>query len=231
VFGCCCATSACGLSSLVFVLLGIGVPSLVFGNCRRLPDTHLWVCVGCWFCPPPPLPPSPVTLRAQLFRVGTPVTVFGGGVADDVVLTTRQESYLDWLCTAPAEREPSSKRRYADAHGTTTQTLRNWEKNQVFRDEWRRRVDLVQGSPEKTHSLLESLYAKAMDGDMKAADLYLRATNRMSPQPIKVETSRAVAELSDEELAGLVALRAEAELRARADVTVGGLVDEHLELR
>ncbi len=147
----------------------------------------------------------------------------------DSVLTAKQELYLDWLCTAPSERVPSSKQKFAVEHGTTTQTLRNWEKRPAFREEWKSRVDTIQGSPEKTFSLLESLYDRAMSGDMKAADLYLRATNRMTPPPVKVESTKSAAELSDEELAELAAKLAQSALERR--VTPSPLVDEHLELR
>lgn len=135
---------------------------------------------------------------------------------EENVLTPRQDAYLEWLCTAPSERVPSSKRKYADEFGTTTQTLRNWEKNQVFREQWRSRVDSVVGSPEDTFAMLENLRKRGMEGDMKAADLWLRATNRMVPQPIKVETSKSTSELSDEELDQLIAARAQSELQARA---------------
>jgi hypothetical protein len=59
------------------------------------------------------------------------------------------------------------------------------------------------------------LYARAMDGDMKAADLYLRATNRMVPQPIRVEAEHKVAELSDSELDALIGVAAVRERDSR----------------
>lgn len=134
---------------------------------------------------------------------------------EENMLTAKQELYLDWLCTPPPERQPPSKRKYADENHTTTQTLRTWEKNATFRDEWKRRVDTIQGSPEKTFSLMESLYAKAMEGDLKAADLYLRASGRMAPQPIKVESEKRSADLSDAELQQLIAALAQRELAVR----------------
>lgn len=138
----------------------------------------------------------------------------------DRVLNVKQEAYLEWLCTAPSERLPESKKKFAVAFSVAPQTLRNWEKNAAFREEWRSRVDDVQGSPEKTHSLLESLYARAMDGDMKAADLYLRATNRMVPQPIRVETEHRVSELSDAELDALIGSAAVRERDSRVSTGI-----------
>lgn len=147
-------------------------------------------------------------------------------MADEVSLSVKQEAYLDWLCTVPSERTPPSKRAFSEEHHCTTQTLRNWEKNKAFRDEWSKRVDQIQGSPEKTYSLLESLYSKAMNGDMRAADLYLRATNRMAPPTVKVETEHKLADLSDQELDSLIAASATREREARTPFlsnTQGGL--------
>ncbi len=126
-----------------------------------------------------------------------------------------QEKYLEWLCTPPAERVPSSKAKFATENGTTDQTLRNWEKTKVFRAAWAERVDLVGGSPEKKFSLLEQLYKRAMDGDTRSAELYLKATNQMSPPPVKVEVERSSAQLTDEELDALIAQRAAQERALR----------------
>lgn len=122
---------------------------------------------------------------------------------------------MDWLCTAPVERVPSSKAKYATEHATTTQTLRNWEKSPAFRDAWKSRVDAVAGSPEKTHDMLEMMYQRGMAGDAKWADLWLRATGRMQPAPLKVESVKSTAELTDSELMALIEQRAGAELKLR----------------
>jgi len=130
-------------------------------------------------------------------------------------LDSRQLAYLDWLCTVPSERVPSSKNKYAAGVGVAAETLRNWEKRADFREQWRLRVDTVQMSPERTQGLLDSLYQRGLDGDNKAAETWLRATGRMVPPPLQVQTTRSVAELSDEELDALIASRASAERDGR----------------
>lgn len=95
-------------------------------------------------------------------------------------------------------------------------TLRRWEKKDTFRQQWQSRVDDIQGSPERTQGVLDMLYAKAMDGDTKAAQLYLQATNRMAPPTIEVKNERKASELSDKELDELIAAVAAREKDSRS---------------
>lgn len=143
---------------------------------------------------------------------------------EDNVLDAKQEAYIAWLVTAPSEREPSSKQKYADHIGVNVVTLRRWEKRDVFRKEWQSRVDDTVGSPERTQALLDRLYENGLGGDTKAADLYFRVTGRLAPQPITVRSEKVAAELSDAELAALVGQHAENESIRRAQVAlaVGG---------
>lgn len=134
---------------------------------------------------------------------------------EENILDSRQEEYLGWLCTAPSEREPASKEAYALSIGVNVSTLRRWEKKDVFRKAWQARVDEVQGSPERSQRLLDTLYGKALEGDIKAAQLYLQATNRMAPPTMTVKTERATAELSDSELDELIAAVAQRERDTR----------------
>lgn len=135
---------------------------------------------------------------------------------EELVLTAPQQKYLDWLCTPPMERQPSTKAAMARELEVDVKTLRRWEKKPAFRDQWQSRVDDIQGSPERTQGVLDMLYAKAIDGDTKAAQLYLQATNRMAPPTIEVKNDRKVAELSDKELDELIAAVAAREKDSRS---------------
>lgn len=125
-------------------------------------------------------------------------------ISEEVTLTTQQQHYLDWLCTAPSERVPVSKAKYAIEYVIDESTLRRWQKKEVFINEWKKRVDEVQGSPERTQKLLDTLYNKALEGDVKSAQLYLQATNRMLPPTVTVNTNKKATELSDSELDELI---------------------------
>jgi len=138
---------------------------------------------------------------------------------DELALTAMQEEYLAWLCQAPSERVPPSKAAYAVAVGVTPPTLYNWEKKPVFRDKWKSQVDTIEGSPERTQRMLDSLYQSGLRGDSKSADLWLRATNRMQPAaaPVVAVKERA-AELSDADLDALISAVAAREKVSRTDL-------------
>jgi len=131
------------------------------------------------------------------------------------VLDARQEAYVVWLCTPPSERDPSSKEKYAESIGVNVTTLRRWEKKDVFRKKWQEKVDDIQGSPERSQRLLDTLYNAALGGDIKAAQLYLQATNRMAPPSVTVKSETSVAQLSDKDLDALIAAAAANEMESR----------------
>lgn len=139
---------------------------------------------------------------------------------DELTLSTQQQRYVEWLCTAPGERVPATKKACAVELGVDITTLRRWEKKDVFRQAWKDSVDEVQGSPERTQRLLDTLYAKGLDGDVKSAQLYLQATNRMAPPTLQVQTGKKSAELSDAELDQLIAAVAEREKAQRTQLRV-----------
>jgi DNA-binding transcriptional regulator YiaG len=113
------------------------------------------------------------------------------------------------------ERDPSSKVKMSAKLGVDVKTLRRWEKKPAFRKQWEERVNDIQGSPERTQSVLDMLYSKAMEGDTKSAQLYLQATNRMAPPTIEVKSDRKAAEMSDAELDELIAAMAAREKESR----------------
>lgn len=133
------------------------------------------------------------------------------------LLDSRQLQYLEWLVTPSSERVPRTQAEFARQIGVDPTTLRRWEKKQVFKKEWDNRVSEIQGSPERTQKLLDSLYAKALGGDNRAAQLYLQATNRLVVAPPAAQTTSA-SELSDEELDRLLSSLAEREQAKRLKV-------------
>ena len=100
-------------------------------------------------------------------------------------------------------------------HGVDISTMRRWEKKDIFRSQWKTQVDDLQGSPERTQRLLDNLYNKALEGDTKSAELYLKATNRMAPPSVTISSNKKAAELSDVELDSLIAAVAEREKAQR----------------
>lgn len=130
------------------------------------------------------------------------------------LLEARQLEYLEWLVTPSPERNPKTQIEMSRHLGVDPKTLRRWEKKPAFKQEWDRRVNEIQGSPERTQRLLDSLYSKALGGDNRAAQLYLQATNRLVTTPPQSQTTTA-SELSDEELDRLLVSLAEREQSKR----------------
>lgn len=136
-------------------------------------------------------------------------------MSEDAVLTKAQTEYLEWLCTAPSERTPTTKTALADTLGVNRKTLLRWESNPLFRKEWETRVANIQGSPERTQRLLDTLYQSAINGDTKSAQLYLQATNRMAPPTVEIKNDKRTSDLSDSELDELIAAMAVREREKR----------------
>jgi hypothetical protein len=130
------------------------------------------------------------------------------------ILDARQEHYLNWLLTPASERIPSSQQKYCEEHGVDPTTVRRWQKKPHFIKEWERRVEELQGSPERTQRILDALYTKGVEGDVRAAKLYLEATHRLVPTKA-VEQKVTTSELSDDELDDLIAKVAEREKQHR----------------
>lgn len=150
-----------------------------------------------------------------MFMLGTTLALMMTDLLD-----TRQQTFLDWLCTPANGRIPSSQEKYALVHKVDESTLRRWKRKPNFRAIWERRIAESQGSPERTQTLLDNLYQRALDGDNNSAKLYLQATGRLAPVQVSIEHSGKVSELSDSELSELIAVNAVGEQQARLAVVL-----------
>ena len=122
-----------------------------------------------------------------------------------LLLTAQQEEYLEWLLTPKDSRRPNTKKAWAEDHGIHFNTLQVWEKRKDFKERWELGVKGLTESPERTQSLLDALYVKGIAGDVRSAELYLKATGQMaSQQNINIKTETSVKELSDEDLQALI---------------------------
>tara|TARA_S200002703_G_scaffold159693_2_gene174153 strand:+ start:1805 stop:2233 length:429 start_codon:yes stop_codon:yes gene_type:complete len=137
-------------------------------------------------------------------------------MSEPQMMDARQEKYLNWLLTPPHERIPSSQLKYCEENEIDPTTVRRWQKKAWFIKEWDRRVEELQGSPERTQRILDALYDKGVDGDVRAAKLYLEATHRLTPAPSSSKgSSKGMADLSDGELDELIGKMAEREKSQR----------------
>jgi len=130
---------------------------------------------------------------------------------EELTLTAQQQEYLNWLCIAPQERVPNSKETCAEQIDVDITTPRRWQKEDIFVAQRKTAVDDIQGSPERTQRLLDTLYSKALEGDTKSAQLYLQATNRMAPPSVTISSNKKTVDLTDAELDSLISTIAERE--------------------
>jgi hypothetical protein len=122
-----------------------------------------------------------------------------------LLLTRQQEEYLEWLLIPKDSRTPRTKKDWAEEHGIHYNTLGVWEKRKDFKERWELGVKGLTESPERTQTLLDALYVKGIAGDVRSAELYLKATGQMaSQQNINIKTETSVKELSDDELHALI---------------------------
>jgi hypothetical protein len=128
---------------------------------------------------------------------------------------------LDWLTTIPSEREPATQKELGDELGLSHFVLTTWKKDADFLIEWERRYRQKVGSPEKQQEVLQALQETAKDRtdprQVPAARAYLEAVDAIKPRKMDVTvTTKPAKDLSDEDLAALLAEAAENEAIRRA---------------
>lgn len=110
-----------------------------------------------------------------------------------------QVEFIDWLLDPDKK---GSQNDWAREHGVSPSTLSNWKRTDgIFKEAWERRAAELNISPERIQTIVDKLYDKAKDGDVKAIELYLRFTEKYTP---KVDLSKpaetSLSEMSDAEL-------------------------------
>ena len=117
------------------------------------------------------------------------------------VMPSTWRNFLDWLLLGP-EREPSTQKAWAEAHEVHEDSLRRWKRDPRFIREWDRRAAELNINPERVQSVIDALWQRAADGDVKAASLYLQYIDKFTPKrKVAVEDDRDVVSMSDAELA------------------------------
>ncbi len=126
-------------------------------------------------------------------------------------------AFLDWLLRGP-DRRPKTQKEWAADNGIHEDSLRRIKRDPRFTKEWDRRAAELNIHPERTQSVIDSLYLAASNGDVKAASLYLQYVDKFTPKRRVVVEDRDANSLSDAELADeLEALVAEFRPEETAD--------------
>lgn len=126
-------------------------------------------------------------------------------MAEKLLLTQEQEAYLAWLLVPEEQREPATKKEYAQKIDVHVNTLGSWEKKKTFIERWKLGIEGLNQSPERTQKLLDALYIKGISGDTKSAELYLKATGNMpNSSTVNIKTETNLRDISDDELEKMI---------------------------
>ena len=117
------------------------------------------------------------------------------------------QELLDWLLRGP-DRRPRTQRDWADEHDIHEDSLSRIKRDHRFIKEWDRKAAELNINPERVQSVIDSLWLRASEGDVKAASLYLQYIEKFTPRrKLVIDDERDIASFTDEELAS--ALEAE----------------------
>lgn len=131
----------------------------------------------------------------------------------------RKQAFLGWLCTPVKERDPKTKGALAEKLGIDRQTLSAWVKDKEFLEEWERRYLATIGDPSRKSEIMDTLYRTATDPDdpkhVQAAKQYFEIEGSVKPAKIDLQVSGSPKELTDEQLAEIIQLKAVGEMENR----------------
>ena len=109
-----------------------------------------------------------------------------------------QSRFLDWLLSDP--KDPSSRVQWCELNGVHPDTPKRWKRDKRFQEEWDRRAREKNISVDRVQSVVDSLHRAAVNGDVKAANLYLQYIDRFTPKRIVRSEDAETKSLSDEDL-------------------------------
>jgi hypothetical protein len=131
----------------------------------------------------------------------------------------RKQALLAWLCTPLKERNPTSQVELADQLGVERKTLYSWRQDKEFLEEWERRYLATIGDPSRKSEIMDTLYRTATDPDdpkhVQAAKQYFEIEGSVKPARMELKVTGSPKELTDEQLADIIALKATSELEHR----------------
>jgi len=132
----------------------------------------------------------------------------------------RKQRFLSWLCTPLKERDPRTISDLASELGVDRRTLQNWRDDKDFIEAWEKLYLKTIGDPSKKSEIMATLFRTATDPDdpkhVQAAKTYFEIEGSLKPARMEVQVSNKPAtELTDAQLAELIAERAQAEKNQR----------------
>jgi hypothetical protein len=116
----------------------------------------------------------------------------------DRILPDQWSEFIDWL--VDPERSPRTQKEWAVLNGVNPDSVTRWKRHPDFIREWEARARELNVGVERTQAVVNSLFAQAVNGDTKAASLYLQYIDKFTPKQRVVVEDAEVEGLSDAEL-------------------------------
>jgi hypothetical protein len=130
----------------------------------------------------------------------------------------RKQRFLEWLCTIKEDRDPPLQRDLASELNVQPSVLVRWKNEPEFYAAWEFQYRKTIANPERMQLVLERLYETATDRtdprQVPAAREYRIAVEGVAPTRIELDV-RSAKDMTDEELARLIAAGAQSELERR----------------
>lgn len=123
------------------------------------------------------------------------------------MVTDLKAEFIQWLVDPG---RVGTQAEWAQAHGITPRTLNNWKKDPAFKAEMDRTLAQFNVDSLRIQKVVDAMWDKASQGDVKAAELYLRYIEKIQPSRPVLEDDTDVSKLSDQEL--LAALQSATEI-------------------
>lgn len=109
-----------------------------------------------------------------------------------------QSKFLDWLLSDP--QDPATRAEWCKQNGVHYDTPKRWKRDKRFNEEWDRRAREKNISVDRVQSVVDSLHRAAVNGDVKAASLYLQYIDRFVPKRVVRMEDADTKAMSDEDL-------------------------------
>ena len=109
-----------------------------------------------------------------------------------------QSKFLDWLLSDP--KDPATRNLWAAENGVHVDSTKRWKRDKRFQEEWERRAREKNISVDRVQSVVDALHVAAVNGDVKAASLYLQYIDKFIPKRIIRTEDAETKSLTDDEL-------------------------------
>ena len=117
------------------------------------------------------------------------------------VMPEIQREFLEWLVDPSPDK--GTQKDWVQSRGYHEDAAIRWKRHPLFKAAMEKRYAELNISPDRVQAVMDSLWKQAVNGNTRAAELYLRVVEKHKA-PVNLDAEKGIEELSDEELFALV---------------------------